>query len=86
MSICCNSRLCSGGMSSVLVVMSKFEQHLNIRFLCTLGTINLRNSCECHCSELSSFFFLYVSVAVSYTAFSSPLTAYRNMPDWAECL
>jgi len=74
-------------MPPVLRVTSQFEQHLNIGFLCRLGTINLINSYEHVCSELSSFLYLCVSVAVTHTAaFSSPVTAYRNMPDLVECL
>jgi len=87
MLMACSSWLWSVGMSPVLVVTSQFEQHLNIRFLCRLGTINLINSYEHHCSELSSFLYLCVCVILSHAAaFSSPLTAYRNMPDLVECL
>jgi len=74
-------------MSPVLVGTSEFEWHLYIRFLCGLGTMNLINPYEHLCSELSSFLYLCVSVALSHTAsFSSPVTAYRNMPDLVECL
>jgi hypothetical protein len=69
----CSSWLWSDGVSPVLVVKSRFEQHLNIRFLCRLGTINLRYSYEHHCSELSSFFFFGISLSLLLSHTLPPL-------------
>jgi hypothetical protein len=73
MLVCC-SLPWSGGVSPVLVVMSRFELHLNIKLLCRLAEL--------------SFFFFYVSVSHSlpHCLQHNPLTTYRNMPNLVECL